>query len=363
MVALSPGGASAFPKLNVSPDRNFGQVSAPALVPLRSGRGIHATRGMWRWSTSLGIRTRSAGSRTRERGDYDVSTMQTETPATWESVPRASAGSMDSAVSATTSAAFRPAWWLPSPHAQTFAGRYMRPRAAVPLERCRIGTPDGDFLDIDYAPEPAPGAPVVVLLHGLEGSTRRGYMSEMFRQLFVRGLRGVGMNFRGCGGEPNRVARLYHSGETGDLAHVVAELRGRTSRAPHRSGGIQPRGQRSPQAYRGARERCGDRGRGGRIGALRSGGLRGAPLRRYRGTHVRLPLPARPPEQGACEAPPARGRRRCRTRSGGTDTQRLRRRADGTVARFLRSRRLLRPCRRATPPPRHPGTDAPRAVP
>ena len=89
------------------------------------------------------------------------------------------------------------------------------------------GPPDGDFLDLDYAPEPAPGAPIVVLLHGLEGSTRRGYMSEMFRQLFVRGLRGVGMNFRGCGGEPNRVARFYHSGETGDLAHVVAELRGR----------------------------------------------------------------------------------------------------------------------------------------
>ncbi len=103
----------------------------------------------------------------------------------------------------------------------------MRPRAAVPLVRRRITTPDGDFLDLDHAPEPAPGAPLVVLLHGLEGSTRRGYMSEMLRHLFVRGLRGVGMNFRGCGGEPNRVARFYHSGETGDLAHVVAELRSR----------------------------------------------------------------------------------------------------------------------------------------
>lgn len=119
---------------------------------------------------------------------------------------------------------FRPAWWLRNPHAQTFAGRYMRPRAAVPLERRRIETPDGDFLDLDFGPEPAPGAPLVLLLHGLEGSTRRNYMSEMFRRLFDRGLRGVGLNFRGCGGEPNRVARFYHSGETGDLAHVVAEL-------------------------------------------------------------------------------------------------------------------------------------------
>ena len=47
--------------------------------------------------------------------------------------------------------AFQPAWWLRNPHLQTFAGRYLRPRAAVPLERRRIGTPDGDFLDLDYA--------------------------------------------------------------------------------------------------------------------------------------------------------------------------------------------------------------------
>ena len=123
--------------------------------------------------------------------------------------------------------AFRPAWWLRNPHAQTFAGRYLRRRAAVPLERSRIATPDGDFLDLDSAPEPVPGAPIVVLLHGLEGSTRRGYISGTFHQLSVRGLRGVGLNFRSCGGEPNRVARFYHSGETGDLAHAVAELRNR----------------------------------------------------------------------------------------------------------------------------------------
>ena len=122
-------------------------------------------------------------------------------------------------------ARFRPAWWLRNPHAQTLAGKYLRPRAAFALERRRIDTPDGDFVDLDFAPEPAPRAPLVVVLHGLEGSTRREYMALMLRELFDRGLRGVGMNFRGCGGEPNRVARCYHSGDTGDLAHVVAWLR------------------------------------------------------------------------------------------------------------------------------------------
>ena len=122
-------------------------------------------------------------------------------------------------------ARFRPAWWLRHRHAQTLAGKYLRSSRGLPLSRRRIDTPDGDFLDLDFAPEPAPDAPLAVLLHGLEGSTQREYMSLMFRELFDRGLRGVGLNFRGCGGEPNRLARAYHSGDTGDMAHVIASLR------------------------------------------------------------------------------------------------------------------------------------------
>ena len=198
--------------------------------------------------------------------------------------------------------AFRPAWWLRNPHAQTFAGRYLRPRATVPLERCRIGTPDGDFLNLDYAPEPSPGAPLVVLLHGLEGSTRRGYMSEMLRQLFVRGLRGVGMNFRGCGGEPNRVARFYHSAETGDLAHVVSELRSRHPGRPIGAAGFSPpRGHPVPDASRAVprrplRARRRDpRGRGRRQPAHHAGVHRpGRPSRvRGRDLPVASALPGR----------------------------------------------------------------------
>ncbi|MDE2982847.1 MAG: alpha/beta fold hydrolase [Gemmatimonadota bacterium] len=120
---------------------------------------------------------------------------------------------------------FRPAWWLRNRHAQTLAGKYLRSSRGLPLERRKVDTPDGDVLDLDFAPEPALGTPLVVLLHGLEGSTQREYMSLMFRELFDSGLRGVGLNFRGCGGEPNRLPRAYHSGDTGDLAHVIARLR------------------------------------------------------------------------------------------------------------------------------------------
>ena len=91
----------------------------------------------------------------------------------------------------------------------------------------RIDTPDGDFLDLAWMPEPDPTAPVVLVLHGLEGHTRRGYVVQMCRALAEQGLRPVGLNFRGCSGEMNRTPRFYHSGETEDVALVVALLRDR----------------------------------------------------------------------------------------------------------------------------------------
>ncbi|MGK7313380.1 MAG: YheT family hydrolase [Candidatus Longimicrobiales bacterium M2_2A_002] len=126
---------------------------------------------------------------------------------------------------------FRPAPGLGNPHVQTIAGKLLRPELGLPLHRERIETLDGDFLDLDFAfdPEggPDPGAPVVVLLHGLEGSARRRYMQHTYGALLEQGLRPVGLNFRGCSGEPNRAARAYHSGETGDLRLVLDTLAGR----------------------------------------------------------------------------------------------------------------------------------------
>ena len=55
----------------------------------------------------------------------------------------------------------------------------------------RIDTPDGDFLDLAWMPEPDPTAPVVLVLHGLEGHTRRGYVVQMCRALAEQGLRPV----------------------------------------------------------------------------------------------------------------------------------------------------------------------------
>lgn len=66
-----------------------------------------------------------------------------------------------------------------------------------------------------------------MVLHGLEGSARSTYALEMYRALRARDIQAVGLNFRSCSGEVNRAPRLYHSGETGDLAYVLDLLRRR----------------------------------------------------------------------------------------------------------------------------------------
>lgn len=129
---------------------------------------------------------------------------------------------------------FRPSPWLRGPHFQTLGGKLLRPSSPPPLERVRVDTPDGDFVDLDLAPDPGPDAPVVLILHGLEGSSRRAYVLHACRALLEKGVLPAGMNFRGCSGEPNRKARFYHSGETGDVRHVLGWLE---QRFPGRSFG------------------------------------------------------------------------------------------------------------------------------
>lgn len=119
--------------------------------------------------------------------------------------------------------------WLPGAHLQTLGARLLRKPPPLELERIRLDTPDGDFLDLDLGPDPRPTAasgnpPIVLILHGLEGSTRRAYVRATMGAVSDAGMRAVGMNFRSCSGVPNRLARFYHSGETGDLTLVLKHL-------------------------------------------------------------------------------------------------------------------------------------------
>jgi len=120
---------------------------------------------------------------------------------------------------------FRPRWWLANRHLQTVWGPLVR-RADVTLRRERITTHDGDFVDLDWADGPA-GTPVLLVLHGLEGSSRSHYVDGFVRAGRAEGWRGAVLNFRSCSGELNRLPRFYHSGDTEDLDQVVRLLVGR----------------------------------------------------------------------------------------------------------------------------------------
>jgi uncharacterized protein len=122
---------------------------------------------------------------------------------------------------------FQPAFWLAGPHLQTLAGKFLRPRVQLHISRERWTTPDGDFLDLDFTPEnlgSRASAPLVLILHGLEGSTRRPYVRLAMKELASQGIRAVGLNFRSCSGESNRAPTFYHSGETEDVAWVLKVL-------------------------------------------------------------------------------------------------------------------------------------------
>ena len=145
---------------------------------------------------------------------------------------------------------YRAPRWLAGGNAQTiwpalFASRF---EGAVPrFERERWATPDGDFIDVDWlaataAPaagaeatpaagkSPAaalPQAPLLVLFHGLEGSSASHYAQAFAHWAAGHGWRMAVPHFRGCSGELNLAPRAYHSGDFEEIGWVLARLRER----------------------------------------------------------------------------------------------------------------------------------------
>jgi len=148
---------------------------------------------------------------------------------------------------------YRAPWWLPGGHAQTVYAALAAPRPRVAYRRERWDTPDGDFIDLDwvevnrgqttFSPPPSRDAtpeqgngglspiyPLVVLFHGLEGSSRSHYAVALMAAVRDAGWRGVVVHFRGCSGELNRLPRAYHSGDSAEIDWVLRRLKRGNSR-------------------------------------------------------------------------------------------------------------------------------------
>ena len=145
---------------------------------------------------------------------------------------------------------FRAPRWLPGGHAQTiWPALFGRRHDGRPLgfTRERWTTPDGDFIDVDFltpqAPEagtvapdarpaadPAATRPLLVLFHGLEGSSGSHYAQAFGHWAREAGWAYAVPHFRGCSGELNLGPRAYHSGDYQEIGWILERLRARSSR-------------------------------------------------------------------------------------------------------------------------------------
>jgi len=108
-------------------------------------------------------------------------------------------------------------------HLQTIYPTLFREVPVITNERERITTPDGDFIDLDWARSKGTKR-LVVITHGLEGHSRSHYCQGMATAFQKTGWDAIAWNFRGCSGEPNLQLRSYHSGATGELQIVLDHI-------------------------------------------------------------------------------------------------------------------------------------------
>ena len=136
----------------------------------------------------------------------------------------------------TTTADFKPAWWLRSPHLQTLWPVFFKKRHKLDLKDEQVELDDGDFLDLCWSKKRS--SKTVLVLHGLEGDINSHYINGIIHRLEQSDCRPVLMHFRGCSGRINRLARAYHSGETGDLAFIVEHIKKVTGDYPYAAVGF-----------------------------------------------------------------------------------------------------------------------------
>ncbi|MFM9972697.1 MAG: YheT family hydrolase [Burkholderiales bacterium] len=126
---------------------------------------------------------------------------------------------------------YRAPWWLPGGNAQTLYAALIANAGPMPrFRRVRWETPDQDFIDIDWLNGDA-DAPLMVVFHGLEGNSSSHYSRALAHGFSRRGWRVAVAHFRGCSGEPNRLVRAYHSGDSAEIGWILSRFKRESSQA------------------------------------------------------------------------------------------------------------------------------------
>lgn len=116
-------------------------------------------------------------------------------------------------------------------HLQTIIPAMLFKTPKMVYRRERWATPDNDFIDLDYVDAPET-APLLILFHGLEGSSESHYARSLMAEVKSAEWAGVVIHFRGCSGELNNAPRFYHSGDSAEINWVLQRLR---QQHPHRT--------------------------------------------------------------------------------------------------------------------------------
>lgn len=126
---------------------------------------------------------------------------------------------------------YRSPRWLPGGNLQTlWPALWSRRHDGPPpvYRRERWDTPDGDFIDVDFQdlpPDRHAAAPLLVLFHGLEGSSRSHYAEAFAAHAKAQGLAFAVPHFRGCSGALNLAPRAYHSGDHEEIGWMLARFK------------------------------------------------------------------------------------------------------------------------------------------
>ena len=126
---------------------------------------------------------------------------------------------------------FKPAWWCRNRHLQTLLPQ-LRIWPRPEYQREVVDLPDGDFVDLDWLHAKKKPTSIVILIHGLGGSSRSSYIRSLATTLKKSNMTTAVINLRGCSGRPNRRAKTYHSGHTEDLHFIASKLRKKYPNTP-----------------------------------------------------------------------------------------------------------------------------------
>ena len=117
---------------------------------------------------------------------------------------------------------YNPSFLFKNAHANTISAALFRKKLPLDYERQRFILNDGDFIDLDFVRKGEDK--LVILMHGLEGSSDRAYIRGMAKIFSQNNFDVLAFNFRGCSGEPNLTMKGYHMAATEDLEEVILSL-------------------------------------------------------------------------------------------------------------------------------------------